>query len=81
MDSKEINNEELTNKIEINKCICCHDAPCKKIYKNINPERIIRALKFDNKKGAHSLIQDEEKCFEKNPACNEKCPLNVNIDT
>ena len=73
-------NEELLNKIEIHKCVCCHDAPCLKMYKNINPERIIRALKFDNKKGARSLIQDEENCFETDPDCNEKCPLNVNID-
>ena len=50
------------------------------MYKNINPERIIRAIKFDNKKGARSLIKDEENCFEKDATYNEKCPLNVNID-
>ena len=37
--------------LEIHKCALCYDAPCKKIYKNIDPSRIIRALKFDNKKG------------------------------
>ena len=73
-------NEEMLNKMEIQKCVCCYDAPCLKIYKNINPERIIRALKFDNKKGARSLIKNEETCFEKELNCDEKCPLNVNID-
>ena len=78
--NKVIINEELSNKMEINKCVLCHDAPCSKMYKNINPERIIRALKFENKKGARMLIKDDDKCFEKNLNSNEKCPLNVNID-
>ena len=42
--------------LEIHKCALCYDAPCKKIYKNVNPERIIRALRFDNLKGAKSFI-------------------------
>ena len=66
--------------IEIHKCVLCHDAPCKKIYKNINPERIIRAVKFDNIKGARSFIENSNNCFDKNNDCDEKCPLNVNID-
>ena len=68
------------NKIEIHKCVLCHDAPCSKIYKNINPERIIRAVKFDNSKGAITLIDNEKTSFEKNNSCKEKCPRNVNID-
>lgn len=73
-------NEEIYDRMEIHKCVLCHNAPCTKIYKNINPERILRAIKFDNMKGARYLIQDEEKCFEKNYTCNEKCPIDVNID-
>ena len=37
--------KKLSN-IEINKCALCFDAPCKKLYKNIDSERIIRALKL-----------------------------------
>lgn len=77
---KDIVNEKISNKMEIHKCILCYDAPCSKIYKNINPERIIRAIKFNNKKGARFLIKDEKACFDKNINCNEKCPLNINID-
>lgn len=68
------------NNIEIHKCVHCYDAPCSKIYKNINPERIIRAIKFDNEKGARALIDDESMCFEKNIDCDEQCPRNVDID-
>ena len=71
-------NEIITDKLEIHKCALCHDAPCNKMYKNISPERIIRAIKFDNIRGARTLI-NEETCFEKND-CNIKCPLNVDID-
>ena len=80
MNKSEIAEEEILYRMEICKCVCCHDAPCIKMYKNINPERIIRALKFDNEKGARSLINNEENCLEKNLNCNVKCPLNVNID-
>ena len=72
------NNELLLNR-EVNKCVFCYDAPCKKIYKNIDPSRIIRALKFDNKKGAYTLI-NKDTCFLKNADSNIKCPLNVDID-
>ena len=70
----------LSNNCEVHKCSLCYDAPCKKIYKNIDPERIIRAIRLDNKKGARSLIKNTETCFEKNASCNLKCPLNINID-
>jgi len=68
----------MNDKIEYEKCALCYDAPCQKIYKNISPERIIRALKFDNIKGARYLIDND--CFEKNDDCNINCPLNINID-
>lgn len=71
MDGKNI-------KMEINRCALCYDAPCKKIYKNVDPERIIRALKFNNEKGARTLINDE-KYLDKNK-CDQKCPLNIDID-
>ena len=77
--SDKLARSELSMTTEINKCILCHDAPCKKIYKNINPERIIRAIKFDNKKGAIALINND-RSFSQNEGCNTKCPLNVNID-
>ena len=70
---------KLSMKMEINKCVLCYDALCKGIYKNVDPSRVIRAVKFDNIKGARLLI-NEDNCFLKNDNCNSKCPLNVNID-
>lgn len=80
IEKNEIIREKLSNKMEIHKCVLCHNAPCKKMYKNIDPERIIRAVKFKNKKGARNLIGNKEACFEKNADCSESCPLDVDID-
>jgi len=48
--SDKLARSEISIETEINKCVLCHDAPCKRIYKNIDPSRIIRAIEFDNKK-------------------------------
>ena len=48
------------NNKEVSKCLLCHDAECSKQYKNIDVERIFRAIKFDNIKGARYLIKNEE---------------------
>lgn len=77
--SDKLARSELAMETEINKCVLCYDAPCKKIYKNIDPSRIIRAIKFDNKKGA-IVLANKDSCFKKNENCDIKCPLNVNID-
>ena len=65
-------------KLEIHKCALCYDAPCKKIYKNVDPERIIRALRFENTLGASTFIKDNY--LEKNNY-DLKCPCNVDIDS
>ncbi len=74
-------NQEISCKVEVYKCAHCHDAPCIKMYKNINPDRIIRAIKFDNIKGARYLIKNDKNCLKKNTNNNSKCPLKVNIDS
>lgn len=63
---------------EIHKCALCYNAPCKKKYKNVDPERIIRALRFDNLKGAKSFIKKDY--LAKNENSYSKCPCNVDID-
>ena len=65
--------------MEIHKCALCHEAPCKRMYKNIDPEKIIRAMRLDNTKGARTLIDNN--CLEKNKSCKEKCPLDIDIDS
>ena len=67
-------------KLELCKCVLCHNAPCTKMYKNINPERIIRAVKFDNMKGAVALLNKNTQYLERNEKCEINCPMNVDID-
>lgn len=66
--------------LEIHKCGLCYDAPCRKIYKNVDPERIIRALRFDNEKGAATFIKNRDNYLDKNDGVKEKCPYDVDID-
>ena len=75
--SDKLARSELSLQTEINKCILCHDAPCKNIYKNIDASRIMKAIKFDNKKGARILINNYDLVINEN--CTTKCPLNVNL--
>ena len=65
-------------KLEIHKCLLCHDAPCKKIYKNVDPERIIQALRFDNEKGAFTFLKDQ---YLEKENVDMKCPADVDIDS
>ncbi|MBQ3409438.1 MAG: NAD-dependent dihydropyrimidine dehydrogenase subunit PreA [Clostridia bacterium] len=66
--------------VEIQKCVLCHNPKCNKVYTNVDAERVIRAAKFDNIKGAYQLIDDKMNCQEKNVHCTESCPMNVNIE-
>ena len=49
----------------IHKCLLCNEGVCNKLYKKIDVERIMQALKFDNIKGARYLIKDENTCVDK----------------
>lgn len=63
--------------LEIHKCALCYDAPCNKDC-DICPERIIRAIRFDNLKGACYLLDDK---FDVNKmsASRSGCPKNVDV--
>lgn len=67
-------------KLELHKCALCYDAPCNKMYKNVEPERIIRAIRFNNIKGAYNLIKDKENYLELNTNYTGKCPLHIDIN-
>lgn len=59
-------------KMEIHKCMLCHDAPCNEMCDEIKVERIIRALRFDNYLGARFLLGDDKHHFE-------VCPYGVDV--
>ena len=63
---------------EFDSCILCHDAPCSKVCSKFNPDRILRAIKFDNLELAQDLLPDDY-----DPSWVEEaervCPANVAI--
>lgn len=69
----------MTKSNEIDKCLLCYDAPCKKVCPNLKPDRIIRSIKFGNKKACKSLIKKDNPCENCNAPCKKACPLNINV--
>lgn len=64
---------------ELHKCVLCHNAPCSQKCKKCDPEKIIRAARFENIKGARMLIENENPCIDCDEPCKNVCPANVDI--
>ncbi len=71
---------KFSNKIlneEASRCLLCQDAPCSAACPHgEDPARFIRAVRFDNAKGASKLMSSCEGCLS--AACEKAC-LNTNL--
>lgn len=63
----------------MNKCLLCHEAPCSKVCNKMNPEKMLRADRFDNAEYAISNYPDELTCVTCDGHCEEACMMNVPI--
>lgn len=68
------------NKRSVDNCLLCYEGICSKKYKNVDVERILQAIKFDNILGARYLIKDEVNLLEKNLDCTDECPIGIDVD-
>lgn len=66
-------------KIETHKCKLCYDAPCSNKCPYFSPDRIIRALRFDNLKGACYLLKKKNLCEDCKAPCKRACLGKVNV--
>lgn len=54
----------LALKNEVEGCLLCHNAPCsKQCNYGLEPDKVIRSLRFDNSNGAKALLDATDACF------------------
>lgn len=66
-------------KLEMHKCMLCHDAPCTKACPRFKPDKVLRSLHFDNVKGACLSLEKNNPCEGCPAPCKKVCPTNVEI--
>ena len=64
---------------QISRCLLCHDAPCTKVCPQVDPARILRAIRFENDLGAAMLLPDDDICSTCGSVCVSVCPTKTQI--
>ena len=62
-------NNEIAARNEVESCVLCHNAECSKACPyGVDPAKIIRSIRFENKSGALKVLGDKGQCTK----CKEK---------
>ena len=67
------------NEHSINRCLLCHEAKCSEACQVMDPAKILRSLRFDNKLGASMLMSAENVCEICGAECVTACPVQISI--
>lgn len=73
------NSSTSTEGYEIYRCLLCYEAICSEVCPHMDPARIIRALRFDNREGAAWLLPETDFCSHCPAPCTTSCPIGVAI--
>ena len=63
----------------VNRCLLCHEAKCTEACQMMDPAKILRSLRFDNKLGASMLMLAENVCETCGSECVTACPVQIPI--
>lgn len=69
----------VVDSLQINRCLLCHDAPCTKACKDMDPAKILRSIRFDNAVGAAMQLPDDDICASCEGECVSVCPTGTPI--
>lgn len=64
---------------QVDVCTLCHDAPCSKACGKCEPERVIRAYKFDNVEAVLAKEGIDNSCENCDAPCESACPKKARI--
>lgn len=70
--------QPIPDKMELHRCLLCHDAPCTAACEHFDPARILRAMRFDDADGA-ALLLGGDSCGGCDAPCVKACPGKVDI--
>ncbi|MDO4193513.1 MAG: NAD-dependent dihydropyrimidine dehydrogenase subunit PreA [Erysipelotrichaceae bacterium] len=65
--------ERIILRSDMLKCALCHDAPCSAVCKQMDPDRLLRSIWFDNEEGAAARLPDENPCVNCQAWCEQEC--------
>lgn len=73
MDITDLNDYSARNEME--GCLLCYNAPCTRYCTyGMDPAKVIRSLRFNNKKGAKKTVKDAELCLKcQDKTCVKEC--------
>jgi len=67
------------DRMEVQRCLLCHDAPCDSACPHVDPARILRAIRFQDDQGGALLLPEADPCAVCAAPCVSACPMDVPI--
>ncbi len=65
--------------MNVSDCLLCHDAKCAMACTKMKPDRILRALYFENEESVRNGFYGDIECGDCLAECEKACPVHLNI--
>ena len=62
-----------------NECLLCHNPACTRACGKMEPDRILRSLRFGNEEVVANRIDEHVPCFGCDAPCEDACPIHCSI--
>ncbi len=62
-----------------NDCLLCNDAACRKACGDLEPDRLLRSLYFENEEVVRNELNNDISCRTCDGRCRKACPIDIDI--